>query len=375
MIPCCGVWVLTGNRFAAWEIISIIFAIFCYFCLLNSECDLGVHVRGHSSILQIWWGWPVTSHVVSLSLCVSLCKWDNHLIHQALCTCTPSESEIMWMIYPQQFTERKRNIWVTEKLNSFVIWFLHPPCFYCTQDIPSLRIKTDKTSRHSKHFPNRLKYSKSAIWLIGASEYYEFQQGGWDYHIHIALHLHRAICHNEQPTCTSRCLVTTRNQLLTSAHCGAHLPPEERRKLINFDHLGLLFLNSSLGFNKIVTASLLLYLILFFASWQLGKVFRGVYTGDLFPLIRHVLWWIQGLSERRRGGGEEVAVRVGVGVNPLVFFCSSLFSTFCLSLFLSLPSLFLETSHSRESGPACSRRLGLSSSRLLLLSAVYDIKT
>lgn len=26
-----------------------------------------------------------------------------------------------------------------------------------------------------------------------------------------------------------------------------------------------------------------------FASWHLGKVFRGVYTGDLFPLIRHVL--------------------------------------------------------------------------------------
>lgn len=159
-----------------------------------------------------------------------------------------SESEIMWMIYPQQFTERKRNIWVTEKLSSFVIWFLHQcapppaPCFYCTQDIPSLRIKTDKTSRHGKHFPNRQKYSKSAIWLIGASEYYELQQGGWDYHIHIALDLHRAICHNEQPTCTSRCLVTTRNQLLTSAHCGAHLPPEERSKLINFDHLGLFFL-------------------------------------------------------------------------------------------------------------------------------------
>lgn len=72
MIPCCGVWVLTGNLFAAWEIISIIFAIFCYFCLLNSECDLGVHVRGHSSILQIWSGWPVTSHVISLSHCLCL---------------------------------------------------------------------------------------------------------------------------------------------------------------------------------------------------------------------------------------------------------------------------------------------------------------
>lgn len=68
----------------------------------------------------------------------------------------------------------------------------------------------------------------------------------------------------------------------------AHLSPEERSKLINFNHLGLFF-NSSFGFNKIVTALLLLYLILFFASWQLGKVFRGVYTGDLFPLIRHVL--------------------------------------------------------------------------------------
>lgn len=96
MIPCCGVWVLTGNLFAAWEIISIIFAIFCYFGLLNSECDLGVHVRGHSSILQIWWGWPVTSHVISLSLSVSLCKWDNHLIHQALCTCTQSLKSCGW---------------------------------------------------------------------------------------------------------------------------------------------------------------------------------------------------------------------------------------------------------------------------------------
>lgn len=58
----------------------------------------------------------------------------------------------------------------------------------------------------------------------------------------------------------------------------------------------------------------------------------------------------KGFRKEGGGEGEEVAVRVGEGVNPLVFFCSSLFSTFCLSLFLSLPSLFLETSHSRESG-------------------------
>lgn len=246
MIPCCGVWVLTGNLFAAWEIISIIFAIFCYFCLLNSECDLGVHVRGHSSILQIWWGWPVTSHVISLSLSVSLCKWDNHLIHQALCTCTQSLKSCGWSTHSS--SQRGKETFGSQK-NWVVLLFDFctsapppAPCFYCTQDIPSLRIKTDKTSRHGKHFPNRQKYSKSAIWLIGASEYYELQQGGWDYHIHIALDLHRAICHNEQPTCTSRCLVTTRNQLLTSAHCGANLPPEERSKLINFDHLGLFFL-------------------------------------------------------------------------------------------------------------------------------------
>lgn len=74
-----------------------------------------------------------------------------------------------------------------------------------------------------------------------------------------------------------------------------------------------------------------LFIYRVFASWHLGKVFRGVYTGDLFPLIRHVLWWIQGLSEK--GGGD------GEGVNPLVFLCSSLFSTFSLSL--QLPPSFI----------------------------------
>lgn len=73
----------------------------------------------------------------------------------------------------------------------------------------------------------------------------------------------------------------------------------------------------------------------------------------------------KGFWKRGGGGGE--------GVNPLVFLCSSLFSA------LSLLPLFLETSHSRESGPSCSQRLGLASSRLLLLSArvsaVYDIRT
>lgn len=49
-----------------------------------------------------------------------------------------------------------------------------------------------------------------------------------------------------------------------------------------------------------------------------------------------------------------------------------------LSHSISLPPLFLETSHSRESGPSCSQRLSLASSRPLLLSArvsaVYDIR-
>lgn len=49
----------------------------------------------------------------------------------------------------------------------------------------------------------------------------------------------------------------------------------------------------------------------------------------------------------------------------------------CLSI--SLPLLFLETSHSRESGPSCSQSLGLASSRLLLhsarVSAVYSIRS
>ncbi len=66
----------------------------------------------------------------------------------------------------------------------------------------------------------------------------------------------------------------------------------------------------------------------------------------------------KGFWKREEGeaGGEEV--------NPLVFLCSSLFSTFSPSLSFSLPPLFLETSHSRESGPSCSQRLGLASSRL-----------
>lgn len=40
--------------------------------------------------------------------------------------------------------------------------------FDSTQIGQSLWDKTDKTSRHCKHFPNRLKYSEAASWLIGA---------------------------------------------------------------------------------------------------------------------------------------------------------------------------------------------------------------
>lgn len=120
-----------------------------------------------------------------------------------------------------------------------------------------------------------------------------------------------------------------------------------------------------------------LFIYLIFASWQLGRVFRGVYTGDLFPLIRHVLWWIQGLLEKGGGGGGGG----GGGVRRKLihsFSCVPACSAHSLPLSISLPPLFLETSHSRESGPSCSQRLGLASSRLLLLcarvSAVYDIR-
>lgn len=112
----------------------------------------------------------------------------------------------------------------------------------------------------------------------------------------------------------------------------------------------------------------------FFASWQLGKVFRGVYTGNLFPLIRHVLRWIQGLLEKGGGGGGGELIHWFSCVPA----CSAHSLSPSLSLSNSLPPLFLETSHSRESGPSCSQRLGLASSCFLLLaarvSAVYDIK-
>lgn len=60
------------------------------------------------------------------------------------------------------------------------------------------------------------------------------------------------------------------------------------------------------------------------------------------------------------------------------FSCVPACSAHSLFLSNSLPPLFLETSHSRESGPSCSQRLGVASSRFLLLSAhvsaVCDIK-
>ena len=108
-------------------------------------------------------------------------------------------------------------------------------------------------------------------------------------------------------TCTFRCLLTSSDQLLTSTPSGAHLPPEEKRKsILKRQKLNVPWINvpsSSLyssdhfffsSFNDVAqrTASLFIYLstfFFFFASLQLGRVFRGVYTGDLFPLILHVL--------------------------------------------------------------------------------------
>lgn len=96
------------------------------------------------------------------------------------------------------------------------------------------RIKTDKTSRHGKHFPNRLKYSGAAIWLIGAFRVLWF----------VARRLRRPYSHSaayaegslswwKSQTCTLWCLFTTCNQLLASARSGeTHLPPEEQRKWI-----------------------------------------------------------------------------------------------------------------------------------------------
>lgn len=83
---------------------------------------------------------------------------------------------------------------------------------------------------------------------------------------------------------------------------------------------------------------------LYFHTVAFGKAFRGVYAGDLSPLIRHVLGWIRWLLEAGGGGG-------GKALNPPVSLYSGLFSTFS-SPSNSLPSLFLETSHSRESGPS-----------------------
>lgn len=124
----------------------------------------------------------------------------------------------------------------------------------------------------------------------------------------------------------------------------------------------------------------LLYIFIWFlASLQVGKVFRGVYAGDLLSLIRHVLWWIQRLLEKREEG-EGKGGQGGEAVNPLVFMYSSLFSIFSLPLSppLShlLPPLFLETSHSCESGPSCSQKICLASVLLLSahVAAVYDTK-
>ena len=79
----------------------------------------------------------------------------------------------------------RRKIWVTWKPESFCDDFsgllLVIKCVSTTEQARALDstrialkldrasgIKTDKTSRHGKHFPNRLKYSGAAIWLIGA---------------------------------------------------------------------------------------------------------------------------------------------------------------------------------------------------------------
>lgn len=85
MIPCCGVWVLMGNQFTGWEIISIVFAIFCLCCLLNSKCDLGVYVCRHSSVLHLRWGWPVRSHVISHCLCLSASEIIILIIRRYAC--------------------------------------------------------------------------------------------------------------------------------------------------------------------------------------------------------------------------------------------------------------------------------------------------
>lgn len=79
----------------------------------------------------------------------------------------------------------------------------------------------------------------------------------------------------------------------------------------------------------------------------------------MFPLL------IRRVSNPRAfgsGSGEEV--------NPPVFLVFQPVSAHPLPPLSSLPPLpplFLETSHSRESGPSCSQRLGLASSRFLLL--------
>lgn len=83
------------------------------------------------------------------------------------------------------------------------------------------------------------------------------------------------------------------------------------------------------------------------------KAFRGVYRGDLLPLIRHVSGWIQWLLEEEWGGwGGWTTARRLIQQFPRIPTCSAHSSP---SPSDSFPSLFLETSHSRESGPSRSQ--------------------
>lgn len=77
-------------------------------------------------------------------------------------------------------------------------------------------------------------------------------------------------------------------------------------------------------------------LVLFFSlarTEAFGKAFRGVYAGDLFPLIRRVSGWIQRLLEEGGGGACEA-------LNPPFSLYSGLFSTFSSLPLRLLPFIF-----------------------------------
>lgn len=151
-------------------------------------------------------------------------------------------------------------------------------------------VSTLKLEQNPRATANVFQQSSAALRLTeGLSEYYHSQRGGWNWYISITPCFYRTICSVVVANMSDNMHTVTDLQ-------GCSTDSSDPSLFLRF------------------------FSCFCFQTVAFRKAFRGVYTGDLLPLIRHVSGWIQWLLEVEVGG---MTARLLIQQFPCIPACSA----------------------------------------------------